>query len=388
MKRIGLIATFLLTTISASLQAGEVTYLGRSPTALLMGDAFTALADDGYTLFYNPAALARNEGIQFSLLNPKIGVTNPGVTYSNPTGDIDKFSDVDTSDPVAIAEEFVDYPIYLEAGLWPTLKFGPFGISAFTNVFNSLVIKNAVHPIFDIKYRRDNGVIFGYAQRFGPASYGSRNLLSLGYGHLFSVGASFKYIQREAINAQYDVFGPKLLGQITGGNFEDISDVKNMLGYGIGKGFGADLGAEYSFIGDRSRFTTGFSILDVGGTLFRKSEGSGEVERQDMIMSFGTAFSQDFYIFDYRAAFDIHPITDQTLDFSSKLHFGVDMGMPLFRLLMGYNAGYASYGVKMNMWPLQLTIGLYGIETGFEYRQRQAKRAVIYLSLLDFSIDA
>ncbi|MCK5883813.1 MAG: hypothetical protein KAG61_09005, partial [Bacteriovoracaceae bacterium] len=288
----------------------------------------------------------------------------------------------------AIAEEFVDYPIYLEMGLWPTLKFGPFGISAFTNVSNSLMIKNSIHPIFDINYKRDNGVIFGYAQRFGSAAQSGKNILSLGQGNLFSVGVSLKYIQRESIHAQYDVFGPTLLGQITGGDFSDLSDVKNMLGYAIGKGYGADTGVEYSLIGDRTQFTTGFSVMDIGGTLFKKTEGPGEIDRQEMRMNFGTAFSQDFYIVDYRVAFDIHPINDETLDFSSKLHFGLDLGMPLVRILMGYNAGYMSYGVKMSLWPVELIVGLYGIETGYQYRQREAKRAVIYLSLLDFSIDA
>ncbi|MFA7613273.1 MAG: hypothetical protein WCY48_03485, partial [Candidatus Caldatribacteriota bacterium] len=35
--------------------------LMRSPKALLMGDAFTAVNDDSYTLFYNPASMARHK---------------------------------------------------------------------------------------------------------------------------------------------------------------------------------------------------------------------------------------------------------------------------------------------------------------------------------------
>lgn len=381
-----LLLTGLVVTQNA--WAKETRYLGRSPTGLLMGDAYTALADDAYTLFYNPAALSRNRGISFSLINPMIGVTNPGVSYNNPTGDIDKFSNVDTSSPTAIAAEFVDYPVYIGMGITPTLKFGPFGLTGFTNFSNSLVLKNAIHPIADIKYSHDNGFIFGYAQRFGPAATGRSGLLSIGQGHLFAVGGAIKYMQRESIHAQYDLFGPKLLGQITGGNISSISDVKNVLGHGIGTGTGFDFGAEHSYIKGRSIWTNGFSILDLGGTLFRKSEGEGEVERQEMLMSFGTAFSQNFYIFDYRLALDLHPLNDPTLPTMSKLHFGIDMGIPGIRLMTGFNAGYLSYGLKFNLWPIQLLIGLYGIETGYEYKQREAKRAVIYLSLLDFSIDA
>ena len=378
-------ASLLFASVS---QAKEVLYLGRSPTALLMGDAYTALADDGYTLFYNPAALARNKGISFSLINPTIGLTNPGVSYSNPTGDIDKFTDVDMDDPTAIASEFVDYPVYVGMGITPTIKFGPFGLTGFTNFSNSLVLKNAIHPIADLKYTHDNGFIFGYAQRFGPAARSNSSLLALGQGHLFAVGASIKYIQRESINAQYDLFGPKLLGQISGGNIESIADVKSVLGHGIGTGTGFDLGIEHSYIASNSIWTTGFSVMDIGGTHFTKKEGTGDIYRQEMMLNFGTAFSQSFFGFDYRLALDFHPINDPSLETMSKLHFGADLGIPGLRFMTGFNAGYLSYGLKLSLWPVQLLIGLYGIEIGYEFKQREAKRAVIYLSLLDFSIDA
>ena len=54
------------------LLAKEFRYLARSPRALLMGDAYTAVADDEYTLFYNPAALGRHKGVHISTINPKI----------------------------------------------------------------------------------------------------------------------------------------------------------------------------------------------------------------------------------------------------------------------------------------------------------------------------
>ena len=49
----------LLFIICSNLLASEVRYMARSPKGMLMGDAFTAIADDEYTLFYNPAALGR-----------------------------------------------------------------------------------------------------------------------------------------------------------------------------------------------------------------------------------------------------------------------------------------------------------------------------------------
>ncbi len=128
--------------------------------------------------------------------------------------------------------------------------------------------------------------------------------------------------------------------------------------------------------------------MDIGGTHFTKKEGTGDIYRQEMMLNFGTAFSQSFFGFDYRLALDFHPINDPSLETMSKLHFGADLGIPGLRFMTGFNAGYLSYGLKLSLWPVQLLIGLYGIETGYEFKQREAKRAVIYLSLLDFSIDA
>lgn len=55
----------LFLCLVSMLHAQEVNYLARSPRALLMGDAYTAIADDEFTLFYNPAALGRNKGVSF-----------------------------------------------------------------------------------------------------------------------------------------------------------------------------------------------------------------------------------------------------------------------------------------------------------------------------------
>ena len=68
---------FLLALLTISISsAREMNYLARSPRALLMGDAYTAIADDEFTLFYNPAALARNKGVSFTLLDPQMGFTD------------------------------------------------------------------------------------------------------------------------------------------------------------------------------------------------------------------------------------------------------------------------------------------------------------------------
>jgi hypothetical protein len=61
--------------------------------------------------------------------------------------------------------------------------------------------------------------------------------------------------------------------------------------------------------------------------------------------------------------------------------------MPLVSAFGGWSEGYFSYGASIKLWPIKLTTGFYGVETGTKYRQQQAKRFILYLSLFDFSID-
>ena len=60
----------LVSLISCSLFAlPDPPYIMRSPKGLLMGDAYTSYATDEYTLFYNPALMARHSGFSFNPIN-------------------------------------------------------------------------------------------------------------------------------------------------------------------------------------------------------------------------------------------------------------------------------------------------------------------------------
>jgi hypothetical protein len=118
------IMIFFLSFFSLNLFAREASYLARSPRGLLMGDAYTAIADDEYTLFYNPAILGRNKGVDITLINPSFGLTN---LYD----DQERLKNFPKSDAPAIASRIMDLPIFLQASAFPTIKMGQFGFSFF-----------------------------------------------------------------------------------------------------------------------------------------------------------------------------------------------------------------------------------------------------------------
>jgi len=104
-----IILAFILLILTMPAMAMEMSYLGRSPRALLMGDAYTAIADDEYTLFYNPAALGKNRGVSFTLIDPTLGITDA-------LSEMDRFKNFPSGSGAApqIASRIMDFPIYLQ----------------------------------------------------------------------------------------------------------------------------------------------------------------------------------------------------------------------------------------------------------------------------------
>src|SRR3989338_1810169 len=156
MKKI-IIPLFIILSLTEALAVPQ-RYLMRSPRAMLMGDAYTSIATDEYTLFYNPALLARHSGLSF---NP----FNPSFTFTNALSEADKFSNL-PEEPAPLAKEIMCTPIHIGANIAPGLKFGHFGMSGFFNNDTNINLLNTVTPVMEIDHRLDRGFAFGYGHNF------------------------------------------------------------------------------------------------------------------------------------------------------------------------------------------------------------------------------
>jgi hypothetical protein len=377
-----ILLSFILLLTSMKVFSQEVSYIGRSPRAQLMGDAFTAVADDEYTMFYNPAALGRTKGITFTPINPSFGATNF-------LGDTDRFKNFPKSDPSAIADRILNYPVSFQASAFPGFKLGNFGFNLFATSKTNMVLRNAIHPSLDADYRYDRGFIAGYAYNIGTGAtskkLGKTSIVRVTPGSRVSFGVAVKHINREGMTGQYDLFGTTLLNTINSGA-TSITDLKKALGYSKGKAWGVDLGTEYAYSTGTGVFTAGFSILDVGSTRFTKTEGTGDVPIQDMTINSGIAYKKSYGLLDYTLAADIRPL-NSSIDISRKFHLGAEVSIPLVSVNAGWSEGYLSYGATVKLFPFKLSAGFYGVELGSKFREQEAKRLIVYLSLFDFSFD-
>jgi hypothetical protein len=360
--------------LSLNVNALEFRYWLRSPKALLMGDAFTAVTDDEYTLFYNPAALGGVKDVQIAPLNVTVGITN----FLANTDILNDFP----SDAVSIANKVMDIPIYTQLSTAPGFKMGPIAVSLIANTSASIALRNATHPVLDIDYRYDKGAIIGYAYSMGSGGKRVKGVIQPGFR--LSLGAAVKTVSRQGLQGSFSFFGTDLLNAVNGSS--DFTIIRKKLGYSVGSGYGFDAGAEVGMAAGNILVKSGFSILDIADTKFVRSEGFRKIPRQKMAMNWGTSFTQQFLLFDYTLSFDIHPI-NSTAAFASKLHAGIQVGLPGLKVFAGFNGGYPSYGATIKFWPISITAGIYSIELGSSYRNNEGSRAILYISLFDVDLD-
>jgi len=349
-----------------------------------MGDAYTAIADDESTLFYNPAALGRHQGLSLYPLATNIEV--PDVVDTNFSIDNfgiglnDQFENF-PSEPEDIANKLIGLPLYLKLAGNAGFKFLNFGMNFFANSKTQFTLENAIHPKLNIDYRLDRGFITGAAIKFGNGGKG-RNPS----GHITSLGASFKIMNRQGLESSTNLFGPELIDLIENSN--SYKDLRNRLGFSKGSGHGFDLGIEHNYYKGRTRYTLGLSMLDISDTNFSTEEGNNPIPSQEQSLNFGSSFNQDFGLFNYSLAFDLHNLIDQSSDFGSQIHLGARLRLPIVSLYTGWNGGYMSWGLQADIMFLRLGIGFYGVEVGRKYLQRESERAVITLSLAEFSFSS
>lgn len=371
MKKLLLLLFFLSTAAGAF----EYPYLLRSPKGLLMGDAFTAVNDDEYTLFYNPASLARHKNDL--TLYPFSG----HISGTNVLSDLDRFEDF-PDEPVGAADVLMDYPAHASAGVAPGFKLFNFGISFIANENFDVLLRNRAHPMLDLDLHSDRGLAMGVGIPIGPNRISRKSQM----GSQTSFGVSAKYIERTGIRDTVALAGPTMadsLGQ------EELNDLLKSLGQVRGIGWGFDAGLEHVVRNGNSQFVLGLTAMDITGTEFEVEETPDDLKVANIRdqVNFGIAAGQNYSLFHYILSADVRALNDE-MDFGQRLRFGAQVGVPGITLMGGLNSGYYSYGAMLDLAFMKLTAGFYDIELGSTYKQIKSRRFIIYLSLFDFSFDA
>lgn len=347
----------------------EVNTIARSPRGLLMGDAYTAIADDEFALFYNPAALGRHSGFTFNPMNPLITVINP----LNNLDVVENFPETTE----AMADALVGVPFKTSAGFTPGFRMGRFGFSAFYNTEVTFNLMDQTQPVLDLSYKEDKGFAFGYA-----FVTGNRLESKTAAGKQFSFGIGAKYIERSGLAGMFPLLGSDL----SSANGSDVEAIAESLGKNRATGWGFDMGVEHIYSTGNARFINSFVFKDMFNVRFDHERSGSEVPQQDMAANFGSAYQQNYDFFSATLSVDIRNLLEEQ-EFLRRVHFGAEIAIPGLSFLAGWRTGYFSYGVMFHAFIFQVYAGLYSEELSPGYNLLKADQALIYFSLLNFRFD-
>lgn len=191
--------------------AFDYPYTMRSPQGLLMGDAFTAVNDDDFTLFYNPASLARHKR-DFTMYP-----FNPQFNGSNVLNDMDRFENF-PDEPVGAADVLMDYPAHASAGIAPGFKLFNVGVSFLASESYDVLLRNKSHPMMDLDLRSDKGVMLGVGIPLGPSRISRKS----SFGSQTSLGITAKYLERTGVRDTIALTGPVVLESLGQDELEKV----------------------------------------------------------------------------------------------------------------------------------------------------------------------
>lgn len=340
-----------------------------------MGDAFTAVNDDDYTLFYNPASLGRHKS-DFTLYP-----FNPQFNGSNILNDMDRFEDF-PDEPVAVSEVLMDYPAHASASIAPGFKLFNVGVTFLASESYDVLLRNPSHPMMDLDIHADKGIMVGVGIPLGPSRIGRKT----NSGSQTTLGLAVKYLERTGVRDTLAITGPTVVDSL---GQDDLEKILQKLGKVKGVGYGFDAGFEHIVRRGNSQVVLGFSALDITGTDFKEEKTEDNLQVSDIRdqLNLGIAAGQDFKLFHYILSADVRSLNEE-MDFGKRLRLGAEIGVPGLSLMAGMNSGYYSYGASVDLAFMKLTAGFYDMELGSKYKQIKSRRFLIYLSLFDFSFDA
>jgi len=348
-----LVATCLT---SQALFGEEPEHLRQSVRALGMGGAFVAVANDEYTLFYNPAGL---QSVQQTIVEI---LTASATTNSN----LQDLSEVDASDTTATFGDLVGQNIYTEINLGAMSITTPgWGYSAFGNLLFNSIINNPTVPYFEVKAYVQYGYVGGAALSF--------------MDEMLDVGLAIKSITRMGTTKTVHIFD--LLDDDFNETLEDDFTESNIITY--------DLGATYHF--DQ------VPNVNARASVVIRNIGEMDFGAAGMIpMTIDVAASADTEIsgMDLLVAMDYVDLTNELTDnvsYLRNLKLGAEVGIfkrsnghHALSLRMGLNAShYLSAGFSINppYVPLKIDYATWSEEIGFLAGKIEDKRQSVNVSI-------
>ncbi len=324
--------------------AAPTSTINSTVRALGMGDAYTAVANDESSFFYNPAGLARVAGINLKIFS--VGAGASGVTA------YEKIKGLQSGSSSGFADAIGDlYGEHVSAGFGGDSIFTApmIGFGTYTHTSAMIMVDNPVYPGLRTSIINDYGYMMGVG-------------VPIGFFHL---GMDLKYIKRMGADK---TFGPSELADLD----PDLL-VRDLTKWGVG--YGADLGASFVIPAPFFTFAMSAAWKNVGRTSFR-SNNLDEIPPEDNDVTLGLAAIVDLPLLTITPAIDFRYLNRADLQLMRKVNFGIEIGLPVLDIRGGFREGYYTAGVGVNLGLFRIDAATYGVELGDYPGQIEDRRYV------------
>lgn len=338
--------------VTQTVQAKVLYQPGQTTRSLAMGGTYVAFARGVDALYYNAAALTRNEGFTFTLAE-----IQPSISKN-----AQRLADQSQGSGSAITAGDLNglygntYTIDVNARSGFVFPYWGFGVYS-TNYMNES-FSNPVFPSFNVQFISDYGYLISGAVPLGPQT---------------SLGFTGRHVKRWGGEA--DILVTSLIGT----NDQDL--IENTI-KDKGTGNAMDLSFLHTFDGEWSPSVAAV-WYDVGNTKFNPTTGQGPPQQENNLV-FGASVQKKVPFGMWTNAFE-YKFVQQTESLSKKIHLGTELSLGLIDLRAGLYQGYVTYGVALDFSFLRIEAASYAVELGNSAGQSPSDRYQASVSInLDF----
>lgn len=333
--------------------AGELVESFTSVRALGMGNAYTAVVKDKDSLFYNPAGLAKVQGFNFTLLGLKVGADGSDIVQTVQEGQkSDKYADT--------LRKLYGKNIWVGFGGLSAITIPGFGVAAYDHGEVAANLTNPAFPNLNFRYINDYGFSGGIAIDVLPTVHigvvGSRITRS---GGSFPIGVStLATLSDEDLKSQINNSGTGYAGTL-----------------GLIMGIPTPANPRVSFV-----------YKNAGVTSFTRDAGTRAPPPIDSELIAGFAFNVPLPLIDITTSVDYKYINQTDEQIGKKIHFGMEIALPIFAVRGGFNQGYYTAGAGIDLPFVKVDAATYGVELG-EYPGQKEDRRYILSATIEFNFD-
>ncbi len=339
----------------------------RGVRATGMGNAFTAIADDADAVFYNPAGIAFNNGVELRLINPKLETSADSRALA---GDIRKLSGSGFNADAMNA--LFGKNIYGNGTIFPSLMVPYLTVGYYADFNVHAVINNKANPRIDLDYYYDQGFVAGTGFETG----------GIGAFHLMRFGLSTKLLTRRGVSAKVPI-----TSIVTG------SDILSQLQSGSALGIGITPGMQYEWpMAAHSKMLLGVAWQDVGDTKFGTRLTDSSTAPPPIVgnLAMGAAFARQFTSlpgFGFKVALEGRHLNLTGQDPRKKIHGGGELNLGLVSLRAGLSQLNWTAGVGIDLLFIELAASSYAVESLPLWGQSSERRYAVQLTIkLDASV--